>query len=542
MVVSIGSKPASASYWKPDWFFSIHVFYLLFLTALPIFSHLTLDPFLFAPWSIWFWTSIVINFFASIYCLVKQKRGNLFLCLLDVVGAALFLAPLVPHHESYVFLMVFAVLAAGLNGNRWNALMVFAAASISWSFIGVQAPAQSIWAQLLYQFSFLCVGFLAGLIYEELTEKTNLLGLTQKKLIDLQQIHSMILSNIRIGVCVMNDLGVIEYANEALSLVLKQEDILRKRWLELIPEMEGSWKEIRDGLERSAFERYEINRTGSGDEKQYLEFILAPLLNEKGQRKGWLCLVEDRTETKMLEEQMRTQEKLAAVGQLAAGIAHEIRNPLASISGSLQMMLGDAHVRDEQEQRLMKIVLREIDRLNDLINEFMDYVRPTALLKERVDVNSLLREILELAKFNPQLPKNVVQEAKLESASDVIGNSQKLKQALLNIIVNAFQAIEKTQNPRVEIFTKDEGNKVIVIVKDNGVGIAAENLKRIFEPFHTTKARGTGLGLAITYKILEAHKARVFVDSQIGQGTQFLIELPSYRDQESLDWKNRKLA
>lgn len=532
----------TAVFWKPNWFFAVHIFHLLFLAALPLFSHLTLSPFLFAPWSIYFWLTLLINFGLSIVALIKKSQRNEWLCLLDVIGTCFFLVPLVPNHEAYVFLMVFAVLAAALNGNRWNALIVFSVASVGWSVIELYGPQQSFWIQILYHFSFFSVSFLAGLIHEELSEKSSLLGMTQKKLIDLQQVHSMILANIRIGVCVMNDLGVVEYANESLGFVLKHTEILQKRWLELVPEMESSWKDIRAGLEIRSFERYEIERNLAGDEKQFLEFILAPLLNEKGQRKGWLCLVEDRTETKTLEEQMRVQEKLAAVGQLAAGIAHEIRNPLASISGSLQMILGDAHVRDEQEQRLMKIVLREIDRLNDLINEFMDYVRPSAILTERVDVNSLLREILELAKFNPQLPKNVVQEAKLDSATMVMGNSQKLKQAFLNIIVNAFQALDKVQHPKVEVITKDEGNKVIVLVKDNGVGISTENIKRIFEPFHTTKPKGTGLGLAITYKILEAHKAKVFVDSQLGQGTQFLIELPSFRDEESLDWKSRKLA
>lgn len=528
--------------WKPNWFFVIHIFHLLFLASLPIFSYLTLNPFLFSPWSSLFWLTIVVNFSLSIWSLIKRKQRNEWLCLFDVLGTCFFLMPLAPNHEGYVFLMVFAVLSAGLNGNRWHALIACSLASIGWSFIELNSSGQTIWTQLLYQFSFFSVGFLAGLIHEELFEKTNLLGMTQKKLVDLQQVHSMILANIRIGVCVMNDLGVVEYANESLGFVLKANDVLQRRWLELIPEMESSWKEIRAQLEIHSFERYEIERTLDGEEKQFLEFILAPLLNEKGQRKGWLCLVEDRTETKTLEAQMRVQEKLAAVGQLAAGIAHEIRNPLASISGSLQMMLGDAHVRDEQEQRLMKIVLREIDRLNDLINEFMEYVRPTPMLTERVDVNVLLMEIMELTKYNPQLPKNVVQELKLDSASSVMGNSQKLKQAFLNIIVNAFQAIDKVENPRVQILTKDEGNKVIVIIKDNGVGISQENIKRIFEPFHTTKPKGTGLGLAITYKIFEAHKAKVFVDSQIGQGTQFLIELPSQRDLESLDWKNRKLA
>lgn len=541
MAVSILDKPSEIQ-WKPNWFFTIHIFHLLFLAALPIFSHLTLSPFLFAPWSNWFWLALTLNFIGSIYSLVQKKQNNQWLVFLDVLGTYFFLAPMVPHHESYVFLMVFAVLAASLNGNRWHALFVFSLASICWSLVGLYSTHQSFWTQVLYQFSFFSVSFLAGLIHEELTEKASLLGLTQKKLVDLQQVHSMILSNIRIGVCVMNDLGLIEYANESLGLVLKQSDVLQKRWLDLIPEMGASWKEVRAELELRSFERYEIARTGTAEEKQFLEFILAPLLDEKGYRKGWLCLVEDRTETKMLEAQMRTQEKLAAVGQLAAGIAHEIRNPLASISGSLQMMLGDAHFRDEQEQRLMKIILREIDRLNDLINEFMDYVRPTPMLTEKVDVNSLLRDILELIRFNPKLPKDVTEEIKLDCASSVVGNSQKLKQAFLNIIVNAFQAIENVSHPRIEVLTKDEENKVIVLIKDNGVGIAQENINRIFEPFHTTKAKGTGLGLAITYKILEAHKARVFVDSQVGQGTQFLIELPSHKDQESLDWKNRKLA
>jgi len=223
------------------------------------------------------------------------------------------------------------------------------------------------------------------------------------------------------------------------------------------------------------------------------------------------------------------------VGQLAAGIAHEIRNPLASISGSIQLMTGDTPIDQSEQKKLMNIVSREIDRLNGLITEFLDYVRPEQKIGTPMDLNAVIREVADMMKFNKKLRQDIEQKLELSAQSMILGNRDKLKQALLNFIVNAYQAMDKSISPSLEVSTKDEGDKVVLIIRDNGCGIKKENINRIFEPFHTTKPQGSGLGLAITHKILEAHSARVFVESEIGVGTRFLIEFPSERDVHTRD-------
>jgi two-component system, NtrC family, sensor histidine kinase PilS len=264
------------------------------------------------------------------------------------------------------------------------------------------------------------------------------------------------------------------------------------------------------------------------NEPKILEVKLADFRDENEKSKGWLLLIEDRTEIKHLEMSLQQKEKLAAVGQLAAGIAHEIRNPLASISGSIQMMTASSDT-NEENRKLMKIVDKEIDRLNGLISEFLNYVRPEDQVRDEVDVNQVLNECLEMVKFDQKLRQDIELKLNLKSASMILGHRDKLKQAFLNFIVNAYQAMGKTESPLFEVQTQDERGQVVVVFKDNGSGIKKENVNRIFEPFHTTKPSGTGLGLAITHKILEAHKAKIFVESEEKIGTQFLIEFPSVR-------------
>ncbi|RYZ76764.1 MAG: hypothetical protein EOP05_04055, partial [Proteobacteria bacterium] len=214
--------------------------------------------------------------------------------------------------------------------------------------------------------------------------------------------------------------------------------------------------------------------------------------------------------------------------------AHEIRNPLASISGSIQLLGSSFTARQEEEQKLMAISLREIDRLNNLLTEFLDFVRPDTLKDDPVDLNSLIREIIEMLKFNKNLRSEVKQTLTLDASLEISGHRDKLKQAFLNIIINAYQAMNEAPNPAVEISTVNGDGKVIVKIRDHGVGIDEVGLRKMFEPFHTTKAKGTGLGLAVTHKIIESHGGRIFVESTKGVGTEFTLEFPA-RDLRGLD-------
>jgi two-component system sensor histidine kinase PilS (NtrC family) len=308
---------------------------------------------------------------------------------------------------------------------------------------------------------------------------------------------------------------------------------------EVVPELEWPWRELIED-ESLPFVRREITIKRTGGVVKILEVVAARFKDMEGRLKGWLLLFDDRTEQKLMEDSLRQQEKLAAVGQLAAGIAHEIRNPLASISGSIQLMLANPGNHKEEDLKLMRIVDKEIDRLNRLISDFLNYVRPETRSDTPVNLNNIVREVLESIKFNPKLRQDVKQESALKAQCDVLGNRDKLKQAILNLVINGYQAMDKTSLPILEVETVDQGQVVVLVVRDNGCGIKKENLHRIFEPFHTTKPQGTGLGLAVTHKILQAHGARVFVESVEGEGTKFLIEFPASRDVHTEDLIKKK--
>jgi len=394
---------------------------------------------------------------------------------------------------------------------------------------------QSLYFSLMVNnVAFVAVTFLSGRLAEQVSMVGTRLQETHSDLLALQNLNDLIVNNMTTGMVVVSRTGFVQFFNPPSSRILSADHFQQVKIQDILPELEWPWTSLIED-ESLPFERREVRVTRENNITKVLEVVAARFRDVDGKLKGWLLLIDDRTEQKLLEENLRQQEKMAAVGQLAAGIAHEIRNPLASISGSIQLMVSSPQNHNEEDLKLMRIVDKEINRLNNLITEFLDYVRPEKKVNLPVNLNNLVREVVESLQFNPKLRKDVVQKLELHAKCDILGNRDKLKQALLNFVINAYQAMEKTERPVFEVETHDQTNIVVLIIRDNGNGIKSENLHRIFEPFHTTKPQGTGLGLAVTHKILQAHEARVFVESVEGQGTKFLVEFPAHRDVHTED-------
>lgn len=258
-------------------------------------------------------------------------------------------------------------------------------------------------------------------------------------------------------------------------------------------------------------------------EKKLYSFDRTSYFDEDLQERINIDLIKDVTDLRSLEEQLKQKEKLAAIGQLAAGIAHEIRNPLAGISGSIQLLSADKV--DPDQQKLMKIILKEIDRLNNLITEFLDYAKPEKKPDQSIDLSLILEEVIQNLKRHPDSGLDTQWIVNL-SSQKILGFSEKLKQCFLNIILNALQAMKEKQNSIIQINLKNDEVYSVLEIKDNGSGMTEETKKRIFEPFYTTKSKGTGLGLALTHKILESHQASIVVNSEVGKGTEFIIKFP----------------
>lgn len=434
--------------------------------------------------------------------------------------------------EGSLFFLLFLIniVLAGILFSKTGVYFVVSMSSIFYSIallLDASFIGQNLYVSLFFNnAALLSVGFLSGILSEQFSFFGERIQQSEKKIEALEEINTLIVSNISSGLITIDKKMSISTANSSAERILEDEKLTGKSLSSVFPAVFQSIqsRQATSGITEPvrmeiAFESHEgLNMT--------FETVISPLMDSTGDSQGFLILFQDLTEIKAMEKQVRQQDKLAAVGQLAAGIAHEIRNPLASISGSIQLLVADPDTLKSEDLKLMRIVLREIDRLNGLISEFLEFVRPDVQATESVDVNRLLQEVLEMVRFNKNLPEGVDQLTEFHSQSPILGHSDKLKQAFLNIVINAYQAMEKSDLREIRVTVKDENQQVSVCIEDTGQGIEEKTLERIFEPFLTTKAKGTGLGLAITHKVLESHGANTSVSSKVGKGTRFEIVFP----------------
>lgn len=432
----------------------------------------------------------------------------------------------------FLFLYLVNIILCGLVFQRRGSLLLALWTSILFSFLMIVGP--SVQGQNLYfavglnNVAFFAVAYLGGLLSEQLNFMGVELVERQKDIEALRDLNQMIVDNMATGLITTDLSGNITQVNYSASRILEDSELMGRQLFELFPDLKSTidLRTIQRGDIQA--KRTELDYKNFRGEKATIELTLGPLRDRSKSIIGFVFTFQDLTQIKRLEYAMRQQEKLAAVGQLAAGIAHEIRNPLASISGSIQL-LSSSNSYTAEEKKLMSIVLKEIDRLNNLISEFLDYVRPHTRIEDPVNLNSLLQEILDFVANSKSLPSAVQQEVTLASGRTVFGHRDKLKQALLNIIINAYQAMEKSTTRVLRVSTRDLDleQRVQVRIEDLGCGMDSANRSRMFEPFHTTKPGGTGLGLAIAHKILDSHGASIAVESEQGKGTTFIIDFPS---------------
>ncbi len=232
---------------------------------------------------------------------------------------------------------------------------------------------------------------------------------------------------------------------------------------------------------------------------------------------------QSSNELQRMSEHVKRMEKMASLGEMAAGLAHEIKNPLASLSGSIQV-LREENRYDPERDNLMRIVLRETDRLTSLVSDFLLFAKPPAGKRESIRLDEAINEILELFQKNSAIQENLIIERKLIPNIFVEVDPVHLRQILWNLLLNCAEAIER--EGRITVQMVNQKNRwVQIVLTDNGAGISAENVDAIFDPFYTTKHSGTGLGLSIVYRILEYYGSRLDVESTEGQGTSVHFRL-----------------
>jgi two-component system sensor histidine kinase HydH len=267
-------------------------------------------------------------------------------------------------------------------------------------------------------------------------------------------------------------------------------------------------------------------RTFSGEDK-FLIIGTSCLFDEGKKFNGGVAVIHDITELKKYEEEAKRSERLSALGNLAAGVAHEIRNPLNAISITAQRLKSEFTPQRDKEEYIffIKTILDEIKRLDNIINQFLSLAKAQKLNLVSTDMGRFLNEVVDLVEIEAK-EKNIRVTREFTSLPETKIDPDELKKALLNIMLNGIQATPLGGTLNINVYLNDSQKDVLIKIKDSGMGIPKENLSKIFQPYFSTKEKGTGLGLSIAHRVITDHKGKIEVESELGKGTVFTVTLP----------------
>jgi two-component system sensor histidine kinase HydH len=345
-----------------------------------------------------------------------------------------------------------------------------------------------------------------------------------------ERLSEEVTRNMPAGLLVVNATGIISTSNPAAEQVLGIRGLGFRRYSEALGASSDMTKLIAECLTKGKiFRREEVEHIPPAGDTRHLGVTISPIRRGEGKISGAICLLTDLTELAALQQRMQLKENLAALGELSAGIAHEFKNALATISGYAQMIRSES--AETEALDYAERILEQTRNITHVVTEFLKYARPLEIPDERVPLQAMMdRVVLEVAEALPQV--KISCEGTFGEAG---GDEGLLRQALLNLARNAAEACAITEGGgrvvvRGEIVRSAETEFQRVSVIDNGAGIPPNVLPKLFRPFFTTKAKGTGLGLAVVQKIIVQHGGQVEVRNRAEGGAEFIVTLPLPRE------------
>jgi two-component system sensor histidine kinase PilS (NtrC family) len=475
-----------------------------------------------------------LYFVTLVYAFLLEKIRNLFLfaytqLMLDVIAAILLIYVTGGVESWFSLTLIFIIISSSIILNKKAGFVIATLSSILYGMLvnlqlydvlrigseGVAREPSYLYKMFVHIIFFYLTAYLSGYLSARLEKTVQELEQTDLDLRNLELFNKEVIEGLPSGLFTADMSGKVLLFNQAAERItgLQREAVVGQK-IDVampcfpFPFLEGRREEIihADGIEK------------------IIGITISPLKGVAQAQKGFIAVFQDLTQIKKLEDEIKKKEKLAAIGELSSNIAHEIRNPLASLKGSIEMLREDS-LSPAYKERLMDIALKEMERLNCIITDFLTYSRPTLPVFQTFDISALLDETVELLQNMDHNKGRILFRKHYSDPLIVSADPQKMHQVFWNLGVNAIEAMP--DGGELSIRADSVDGAVTVTFQDSGSGIDEKDIGKVFYPFFTTKGNGTGLGLAIAYRIIDEHNGRISVKSTSGIGTTFEIILPA---------------
>ena len=353
---------------------------------------------------------------------------------------------------------------------------------------------------------------------------------TKSSLTRIKAFSDTVVENMPIGLLVIDPDRKIASFNQTAEAVLQLSSnaVLEKKANEILPKQ--LWSLIDELETRKGIIEKEIDCPLEGGKTTPLDVSISLLEGDDGTFLGYVILFRDLIEVQHLKREIERNRRLASLGRLAAGIAHEIRNPLSSIKG-FATYFRERYKEIPEDQKIAEIMVQEVERLNRVIGQLLEFARPVEINKKPTSIHTVIQHSLKMIQRQAQ-EKNIIISTNLSpEIKNVSVDADRINQVLLNLYINSIEAMEHGGKLSVELSWDENSKTAKITVSDTGAGIKKEDMAHIFDPYFTTKQSGTGLGLAIVHKIIDSHKGEVRVKSESGKGTTVSILLPVFNEE-----------
>lgn len=490
-----------------------------------------------------FYKILALIFFVSIIYSIFIKRGKklyviaILQIIIDIIIVSLIVVYTGGIDSPFIFFYAFVIMEGGRLFGKNGAHIVMLSAII---FTGIVFLAQynrffqfnAILTQKtfydkndffytfsIFSLSFLILGLLVGYLFQETSKIYKEMAEQEARFYDLESLKTAIVNSLNSGLAVFTKDNLLTFMNEQAKQIAKMVDDINSE--EAIKKLFE--EEIKKVNNEQITWRSEKEIFNNKNENIWLGYSILPLYDHNRIQIGSLLNFQDITSIKKMEEQLRISDKFAFWGKLSAVIAHEIRNPLASLRGSVEY-LSETVMLDEDNKKVFNILIREIERLNKIINDFLYYTRISEPEKTNIYVKNLIDEIWFELTFSDKKRSNFIYKFQGDNELVLLGDPNQIRQAFMNLILNAIEAMELKNNLNGSIIVTCEknGKEVVITFEDEGGGIPENIINKVFDPFFSTKEKGTGIGLSIVYKIVQEHGGSIKVRNT-DKGTQFIL-------------------